>query len=246
MICSCPNRATLLVWATAMPTGMGSAASAWGAATTTVAIMVRKDSTHRGTRFISLLRRQCHTRSPVNGAARGPPASALERSMNVTHEPARALCTTVEPAVSTASRPRDGLPEGRPAATRLLQLDSRRHGRAKYVRMSAWVMSPSFRVVTRRGFSGAQPVSSRARCARPAGDAAAPALRIAQWAHFVPAYDDWFDRKFAVNGEAIRPHRRDRPSSLNELRARADTEVATQQGHDLFAFPDRRSRTSRT
>lgn len=69
--------------------------------------------------------------------------------------------------------------------------------------------------------------------------AAAPALRIAQWAHFVPAYDDWFDRKFARewgqrNGVTVEIDH----LSLSELRVRADTEVATQQGHDLFAFPE--------
>jgi multiple sugar transport system substrate-binding protein len=74
--------------------------------------------------------------------------------------------------------------------------------------------------------------------ARRAG-AAPPVLRIAQWAHFVPAYDDWFDRKFARewgqrNSVAVEIDH----LSLTELRLRADTEVATQHGHDLFAFPE--------
>jgi len=69
--------------------------------------------------------------------------------------------------------------------------------------------------------------------------AAPPVLRIAQWAHFVPAYDDWFDRKFTRewgqrNGVTVEIDH----LSLSELRVRADTEVATQQGHDLFAFPE--------
>jgi multiple sugar transport system substrate-binding protein len=68
--------------------------------------------------------------------------------------------------------------------------------------------------------------------------AAPPVLRIAQWAHFVPAYDEWFDRKFARewgerNGATVEVDH----LSLSELRARADTEVATRNGHDLFAFP---------
>ena len=68
--------------------------------------------------------------------------------------------------------------------------------------------------------------------------AARPVLRIAQWAHFVPAYDEWFDRKFARawgdrNGVTVEVDH----FALSELRARADTEVATQQGHDLFALP---------
>jgi multiple sugar transport system substrate-binding protein len=66
-----------------------------------------------------------------------------------------------------------------------------------------------------------------------------PVLRIAQWTHFVPAYDKWFDRKFTRewgerNGVAVEVDH----LSLSELRARADTEVATQRGHDLFAFPE--------
>jgi multiple sugar transport system substrate-binding protein len=69
--------------------------------------------------------------------------------------------------------------------------------------------------------------------------AAPPVLRIAQWAHFVPAYDEWFDRKFTRewgqrNGVAVEIDH----LSLNELRARADTEVSTQHGHDLFAFTE--------
>jgi multiple sugar transport system substrate-binding protein len=66
-----------------------------------------------------------------------------------------------------------------------------------------------------------------------------PVLRIAQWAHFVPGYDEWLDKKFAPewgdrNGAKVEI---DHLSSA-ELRARADTEVATQQGHDLFGFLD--------
>jgi multiple sugar transport system substrate-binding protein len=64
-------------------------------------------------------------------------------------------------------------------------------------------------------------------------------LKIAQWAHFVPGYDEWLDRKFARewgerNGVAVEIDH----LSVPELRARADTEVATQQGHDLFGFGD--------
>jgi multiple sugar transport system substrate-binding protein len=68
--------------------------------------------------------------------------------------------------------------------------------------------------------------------------AAPPVLRIAQWDHFVPAYDEWFDRKFTRewgerNGVTVEIDH----LALTELRARADTEVATRGGHDLFAFP---------
>jgi multiple sugar transport system substrate-binding protein len=66
-----------------------------------------------------------------------------------------------------------------------------------------------------------------------------PVLRIAQWTHFVPGYDEWFDRKFARewgerNGVTVEIDH----LALSEMRARGDTEIATQQGHDLFAFPE--------
>jgi multiple sugar transport system substrate-binding protein len=55
----------------------------------------------------------------------------------------------------------------------------------------------------------------------------------------VPGYDEWLDRKFARewgerNGVTVEIDH----LSVAELRARADTEIATQQGHDLFAFID--------
>ena len=106
--------------------------------------------------------------------------------------------------------------------------------------MSAQVTSPSVPVVTRRDVlrSAAGAVAALGAPARRT-NAAPPALRIAQWAHFVPAYDDWFDRKFTRewgqrNGVTVEIDH----LSLNEIRARADTEVATQHGHDLFAFPE--------
>jgi multiple sugar transport system substrate-binding protein len=62
-------------------------------------------------------------------------------------------------------------------------------------------------------------------------------LRIAQWGHFVPGFDEWFDNDFARRwGEAhdvevIVDH-----VPFNEVTARADTEVARGQGHDIFGF----------
>jgi multiple sugar transport system substrate-binding protein len=69
--------------------------------------------------------------------------------------------------------------------------------------------------------------------------AAGPVLRVAQWAHFVPAYDEWFDRTFTRewgerNGVTVEVEH----LSFDELRSRASTEVASQQGHDLFGFPE--------
>jgi multiple sugar transport system substrate-binding protein len=64
-------------------------------------------------------------------------------------------------------------------------------------------------------------------------------LKIGQWSHFVPAFDDWFDNKFTKewgdkNGvKVIVDH-----IGATELRARAAAEVAAQKGHDLFKFGD--------
>lgn len=63
-------------------------------------------------------------------------------------------------------------------------------------------------------------------------------LRIAQWSHFVPSYDTWFDQEYVRRwGEehdvaVVVDH-----IQLPELAARAATEVETQRGHDIFAFP---------
>jgi multiple sugar transport system substrate-binding protein len=62
-------------------------------------------------------------------------------------------------------------------------------------------------------------------------------LRIAQWSHFVPAYDEWFDGEFTKRWgerndiEVVVDH-----ISLPETASRAAAEVAVQRGHDLFAF----------
>lgn len=62
-------------------------------------------------------------------------------------------------------------------------------------------------------------------------------LRVAQWSHFVPAYDAWFDHEFARRwGEdhdvdVVVDH-----LPLNELPIRGDSEAAAKRGHDLFWF----------
>jgi len=64
-------------------------------------------------------------------------------------------------------------------------------------------------------------------------------LKILQWSHFVPRYDEWFDKKFTKewgeqhNTQVVVDH-----ISAAELRARAAAEVAAQKGHDLFMFLD--------
>ena len=62
-------------------------------------------------------------------------------------------------------------------------------------------------------------------------------LRIAQWSHFVPAYDAWFDGEYVKRWgeehdvEVVVDH-----VPLVEVAGRADAEVATQRGHDIFGF----------
>jgi multiple sugar transport system substrate-binding protein len=64
-------------------------------------------------------------------------------------------------------------------------------------------------------------------------------LKILQWSHFVPRYDEWFDKKFTRewgeqnNTQVVVDH-----ISGAEIRARAAAEVAAQKGHDLFMFLD--------
>ena len=64
-------------------------------------------------------------------------------------------------------------------------------------------------------------------------------LKILQWSHFVPRYDEWFDKKFTKewgekhNTQVVVDH-----ISAGEIRARAAAEVAAQKGHDLFMFLD--------
>ena len=62
-------------------------------------------------------------------------------------------------------------------------------------------------------------------------------LRIAQWSHFIPRYDAWFDDEYTRQwGEdhdvdVVVDH-----IPYAELNARAGAEVAAGAGHDLFAF----------
>ena len=63
-------------------------------------------------------------------------------------------------------------------------------------------------------------------------------LRIAQWTHFLPEYDQWFDGEYVKQwGEhhdttVIVDH-----IPVDRISARAAREVAAGAGHDLFVFP---------
>jgi multiple sugar transport system substrate-binding protein len=62
-------------------------------------------------------------------------------------------------------------------------------------------------------------------------------LRIAQWSHFVPAYDTWFDNVYVKRwGEANDTQVVVDHINQADIPARAAAEVAAQSGHDLFWF----------
>src|SRR5215211_1529152 len=67
--------------------------------------------------------------------------------------------------------------------------------------------------------------------------AAKKTLRILQWVHFVPAYDQWFNKQYAIqwgqknDTEVIVDN-----IGVAGVNARAAAEVSAQKGHDLFLF----------
>ncbi len=67
--------------------------------------------------------------------------------------------------------------------------------------------------------------------------AAAKKLRILQWVHFVPAYDEWFNKKYAVEwGQKNDTEVTVDNIGIAGINARAAAEVSAQKGHDLFLF----------
>ena len=72
-------------------------------------------------------------------------------------------------------------------------------------------------------------------------------LRIVQWSHFVPAYDAWFDGEYTKRwGEEHDVDVTVDHVPLGEQQGRADAELATGRGHDIFGFtaPPRPTRTT--
>ena len=67
--------------------------------------------------------------------------------------------------------------------------------------------------------------------------AAQKTLKILQWVHFVPAYDEWFNERYVKEwGE-----KNDTEVIVDNIHnvgipARAEAEVSAQKGHDLFLF----------
>jgi multiple sugar transport system substrate-binding protein len=86
-------------------------------------------------------------------------------------------------------------------------------------------------------YGGASVKKAAAAVPKYGGRELAGQLRIMQWSHFVPAYDRWFDNDYvkawgrANDTEVLVDH-----VNLAELPTRAASEVAAQNGHDLFQF----------
>ena len=66
---------------------------------------------------------------------------------------------------------------------------------------------------------------------------AAKKLRILQWVHFVPAYDEWFNKKYAVEwGKKNDTEVTVDNIGIAGINPRASAEISAQKGHDLFLF----------
>lgn len=60
-------------------------------------------------------------------------------------------------------------------------------------------------------------------------------LKILQWSHFVPAFDEWFNKKFAVEwGQKHNTNVQVDNINLVDLGTRAASEAQAKKGHDLF------------
>jgi multiple sugar transport system substrate-binding protein len=95
--------------------------------------------------------------------------------------------------------------------------------------------------VNRRDFlrttgTGALAVGVGAHVSRPRlARAAQKKLRILQLVHFVPAYDEWFNKKYAVEwGKKNDTDVTVDNIGIAGINARASAEISAQKGHDLF------------
>jgi multiple sugar transport system substrate-binding protein len=67
--------------------------------------------------------------------------------------------------------------------------------------------------------------------------AARKQLRILQWVHFVPAYDEWFNKKYAKDwGDKNDTEVTVDNIGIAGINPRAAAEISAQKGHDLFLF----------
>jgi multiple sugar transport system substrate-binding protein len=68
-------------------------------------------------------------------------------------------------------------------------------------------------------------------------DAQKKTLKILQWVHFVPAYDEWFNKRYIKEwGDKNDTEVTVDNINLALVNARAAAEVSAQKGHDLFLF----------
>jgi multiple sugar transport system substrate-binding protein len=82
-------------------------------------------------------------------------------------------------------------------------------------------------VAVASGCSGKPATSSKAAAAK-------PKLRILQWGHFIPAYDQWFDGFATRWGEEHDTDVLVDHVTVEDLRLRASGEVSSRRGHDLL------------
>src|ERR1700751_1794779 len=62
-------------------------------------------------------------------------------------------------------------------------------------------------------------------------------LKILQWSHFVPAWDEWFNKTYTVQwGQKNNTQVTVDNINLTQLNARGASEVQAKTGHDLFMF----------
>src|SRR2546429_2371383 len=68
-------------------------------------------------------------------------------------------------------------------------------------------------------------------------NAARKKLRILQWVHFVPAYDEWFNKQYTKEwGDKNDTEVTVDNIGIAGIAARASAEISAQKGHDLFLF----------
>lgn len=70
-----------------------------------------------------------------------------------------------------------------------------------------------------------------------ASQGASKTLKIMQWTHFVPAFDDWFNNRFVVEWGARNDTRVIVDNvGMTSLKGRAASEIAKRRGHDICMF----------
>lgn len=97
--------------------------------------------------------------------------------------------------------------------------------------------------ITRRDFIKAAGAGALAAGLGPAiiipgrANAAKKTLKICQWVHFVPPYDEWFNKTYIKEwGEKNDTEVTVDNIGVATINARAAAEVSSQKGHDLFMF----------